>query len=107
MSPFRVLSFIGPVLLFSQVLGLNVVQADPHAEKGAKFEERKQKWVVELDEKIKALQEVKTCVSAAKDHEGMKACHEAAAKMRKQHRGEMIDKQIQHLQEEKTKLDQK
>ena len=38
------------------------------------FEEKKARAISEIDERIQKLQEAKTCVSSATDHEAMKKC---------------------------------
>jgi hypothetical protein len=60
--------------------------ADHHEEKGGKtFEEKKAKMLENYDKRISKFNEGKSCVSSAKDEDGLKACHQ---KM-KSHREEM------------------
>lgn len=64
-------------LLLALVLTLGSLGAfaDHHEEDGKTFEESKTKMTSHLDKKIENLQAAKSCVSAAKDKEGLKACH--------------------------------
>lgn len=68
------------------------------------FEKHKQHMLKEMEEQISSLQNVKSCISSASDHEGVKRCHEALEKARKQHRAHELDERIHSLEEEKAKL---
>jgi hypothetical protein len=73
------------LLIFICVISVSV-WADHHEEKeGKTFEEKKAKMLEHFEKRISHLNEGKSCVSSAKDEEGLKACHQ---KM-KSHREEM------------------
>lgn len=75
------------------------------------FAKRKQKILQSVDRRLSFLQEEKSCITAAKDQEALRACHESMQQKRKDmmkqdraEREEMINQQIQQLQERKKKL---
>ena len=81
---------------------------------GGDFEKHKAEALTNIDQRIQKLQETKSCMSAAKDHEGMKACREKMQEFNKAERAEAmqkrssgIDERIKKLQEEKSKLNEK
>jgi hypothetical protein len=53
------------------------------------FEEREAKIISSIDDRIKMLQEEKTCVSAAKTPEDLRKCREKVKEERKEFRQEM------------------
>lgn len=57
-----------------------------------KFEDRKAKLSMHLEQKIATLQEAKSCVSGAKDEKTLKACHEKMREQRKERRDKMKEK---------------
>jgi hypothetical protein len=73
----------------------------------------KQEFLSDLETRIANLTQAKNCVSAAQNHDALKACREALhsaqkqemMQMREKHKAD-IDARIQKLQEEKTKLQQ-
>lgn len=80
-------------------LGLLVAIA-AHAQKETKFEEHKKQALEGIEKRISAMQEHKTCVSAAQDEKAFKACHE---KMREFHH----DMRADHLKMRKDRIDKK
>ena len=77
------------------------------------FQKHKQETLDHLDHMIASMQKMKSCASAAKSHEDMKACHEsqkgemhAMEEKNREHHKEMIDQRIKELQDEKAKLNQ-
>ncbi len=66
--------------------------ANHHEEKTGNLETHKAEALKHIDERIAKLGEHKTCVSAAKDNEGLKKCHEAMKEFREDKREEMKDK---------------
>ena len=53
---------------------------------GPKFEQRKADLLKRIDERIVRIQEEKTCVQAATNHDGIKACREKLkSEMKEQH----------------------
>lgn len=78
---------------------------------GAKLEEAKKFQIQEIDQHIASLQEKKSCILAASNHDAMKACREKAKADRekmgaemKQHRAQKMDERIQRLQEKKQEM---
>jgi hypothetical protein len=67
---------------------------------GDKFEEHKKQALENVDKRIKALQDHKSCISSAKDHKGMELCHE---KMKEFH----MDMREEHLKNRKDRIDER
>jgi hypothetical protein len=91
------------ILIFSVVifaLGVSILAYTQNPEPAkpqekVSFEERKAKIISSIDERIKMLQEQKTCVSAAKTPEDLKKCREKVRDERKEFRKEMREQQKQ------------
>lgn len=82
-----------------------------YAQKEEKFEEHKQMILAEMDKRISLLQDERSCMASASDHNGMKACREKSKanheKMREEHQQrkmQEIDQKMKHLEEEKKKM---
>lgn len=60
------------LIIFASVLA----QAEDKADANKGFSERKAKALEMIDKRVSGMQEMKTCVSSAADHNAMKACHE-------------------------------
>lgn len=90
------------VILVLVVFMGSVAFADHHEEmKGEKFETQKAKVLEKIDKRIKAMNEHKSCVSAAKDKAALKACR---GKM-KETRGEWKDARKERKMKRKMKKD--
>ncbi len=78
-------------LFLSTVLALSFSAFADHHEEDAKldFPAMKEKVTKNLDERIAALQEHKSCVSAASSKEELKACREKMKAKRDQMQGQM------------------
>lgn len=74
---------------------------------GAGMEAHKQEVLAHMDKRITALQEAKSCISAAADQESMKKCHESLKEDRMAMRHEHMDKKIQRADARKAKLEMK
>lgn len=81
---------------------------------GANFETHKGEVLTDIDQRIQKLQEHKTCVGAATNHDGMKKCHESMKEFRMGERAEQtgrrkdrMEKRQQKLDEAKKKLEEK
>ncbi len=79
-------SILAAVMAIS--LGASTALAEHH-EEGKDFPARKAEISKEIDEHIKALQDHKSCVSAAQDPAAMKACRE---KMKEYRHGQMMER---------------
>jgi hypothetical protein len=62
--------------LGSLILGIGLLVVSLGFADDSKFEAHKAKALKRVEEHIAKLQEQKGCISSAKDHEAMKACHE-------------------------------
>jgi 3-keto-L-gulonate-6-phosphate decarboxylase len=87
------------------VLFTGPVFADHH--EGKNFEEHKANMVKELDERLASLNAHKTCVSAAKDHEAMKACHEKMKEVRQENRMEHMEKRKERMEKRMERMKEK
>jgi hypothetical protein len=72
--------------------------------KGEHFAEMKTQVLQHLDEELAILQQTKSCVSSAADHEALKQCREQKQQAKKQERIQNIDHRMQKLQEMKAKI---
>ncbi|HYA90592.1 MAG TPA: hypothetical protein VEK32_03735 [Thermodesulfobacteriota bacterium] len=82
--------FIAVVL----ALGVSILTYAQNPEGGnpqekALVEQRKAKIISSIDERIKMLQEDKTCVSAAQTYEDLRKCREKSREERKEYREKM------------------
>ncbi len=82
-----------------------------YAQKEEKFDEHKKMILAEMDKRISLLQEERSCMASASDHNSMKACREKAKasheKMREEHhqrKMQDIDAKMKRLEEEKQKM---
>lgn len=62
--------------LGSLILGIGLMVVSVGIADNSKFEDHKARALKRVDEHMAKLQEHKVCISSAKDHEAMKACHE-------------------------------
>lgn len=85
--------------IFLITIGLSL-GVGAHAASDLKFEEHKKQALEGIEKRISAMQEHKTCVSAAQDEKAFKACHE---KMREFHH----DMRADHLKMRKQRIDKK
>lgn len=74
---------------------------------GAGFETHKQEMLSNMDKRITALQEAKTCITSAQDQESMKKCHEGLREDRMAMRHEHMEKKMQRLDARKAKIEAK
>lgn len=74
---------------------------------GAGFETHKQEMLSNMDKRVTALQEARTCIAAAQDQESMKKCHEGLKEDRMAMRHEHMEKKIQRLDARKAKIEAK
>jgi len=73
----------------------------------ANFEKHKAEVVKEIDERTQKLQEHKTCISSAANHDALKACHSKMKEWRQSERAEHLEKRKAHLDERIQKLQEK
>lgn len=83
-------------LLVSVLMFSSLAFAD---QKEEKFQEVKSNLTSHLDQRIAHLQEVKSCVSAAKDRDALKACRKKMKEVRKEMKSNWKEKR----EERKTK----
>ena len=83
------------ILTAFSLLAATTTFAGPDKAPG-KFEEKKAEKLAEIDKHIAKMQEHRSCVASAADHDAMKKCHEAMKafhdEMRKEHDGKMGEK---------------
>jgi hypothetical protein len=72
------------VLVFSNVAISFAEEPGQGPRKGESFEQSKAQALSMIDSRTKALQEAKTCVSAAANYEALKKCHESMKEHRKE-----------------------
>jgi hypothetical protein len=72
-----------------------------------KFAEHKKMMIDNITQQISNLQNVKSCVESANDHEAIKKCHEAAKAAREKMEAQRIDENIKKLEEKKKHLQEK
>jgi hypothetical protein len=88
----KILTVIFIVVIFA--LGVSILAYAQNPEGGSpqekmSIEQRKAKIISSIDERIKMLQEDKTCVSAAQTYEDLRKCREKSREERKEFREEM------------------
>ena len=88
-------------------LGTTAVRAEDHAKVGPHFEEHKQAMIQNIDARIQNLTTAKACFSAAKDHDAMKACHQALEASQKAAMEQMHAMHEAHKEEHEHKGDKK
>ena len=72
--------------------------------KGEHFEEHKKQAIASFDARIAALNEAKSCASAASTHEALEACHEKLKAAQEAIAEHAIDSQIEQLQKRKAAI---
>jgi len=82
--------------------GMSLSVAEEGGPKGKNFEEAKAHALKMVDARSKALQEAKTCISAAKAHDDLKKCHESM----KEHRKEFKEARQEFREERKGKREE-
>lgn len=80
------------LLVAALMIGSFNVFADHHENDGKTFEEKKSMMLSHIDKKIAHMNEKKSCVQAAKDKEGLKACREKMKEHHKEMKKEWKDK---------------
>ncbi|MCB0351804.1 MAG: hypothetical protein KDD38_11515, partial [Bdellovibrionales bacterium] len=75
-------------IVLCAILALSVSAFAEGEKKEENFAKRKTEMLEGIDKKIAAMQEHKTCVSAASDKDAMKKCHEKMKAFREENRGE-------------------
>lgn len=98
------------VLAFSTAIGAMTVTSIADARgpaASAGFETHKQEMLSNLDNRITALQEAKTCITSAQDQESMKRCHEGLKEDSMAMRHQHMEKKIQRLDARKAKIEAK
>lgn len=84
----------------AMVCSMSVYAGEPKADKGMKIEEVKSKIIAQMDSHIKMLNEAKSCVQKASNHDDLKKCRASIKddrqEMKKEHpkRGEHMPKPI-------------
>lgn len=68
------------------------------------FAAHKAKATAEIDEHIKSLQDHKSCVSAAENKDGMRACREKMKEFRQSERVEHMEKRQERMQKRMDKM---
>ena len=94
-------TFIIVVLLAFTVPALAAGEDEKSVKSIPSFAERKAEVLKNLDNQILSLQETKTCIQAAKDHNAIKACREKQMAERKQLHEEMRKKIYRDEQQNK------
>lgn len=77
------------------------------ASPGENFETHKARMLSETDDRIKHMQDLRTCVADAKDHPAMKICHEAMRKFHETKKDGHMENRRARLEERMKKLDEK
>jgi hypothetical protein len=79
--------------------------------KGENFEAHKKEMLENVDKRIQGLQEHKTCVSAAANHDAMKACHEKMKDMRmdlkEAHMGKKHERMEKRMEQQKDRWEKR
>ena len=94
-------------IIFAAAMTLTLSALAEGPAKGKDFTAQKEKILKSMDQRISSLQAEKSCISAAIDHDAMKACREEQEKKMKELKAQQVDEQIKLLQDEKAKLNQK
>jgi hypothetical protein len=74
---------------------------------GGDINARKTEVMAQMDARIAALTEAKTCIAAATDKEAMKKCHDGLKEDRMAMKMEHMDKKINRMEMRKQKLEAK
>ena len=91
-----------PSILIAALLLSVPVHADE--EGGEKFEEHKKQAISNFDARIAALNDAKSCASAASNGEALKACHDKLKAAHEAIAEKAIDSKIERLQKRKAEM---
>ena len=90
--------------VFSVLMGASPVA---RAAEGPDFEKHKAEAVTEIDQRIGKLQQMKSCISGASNHEAVKACRADMKEFREEQRSERIEKRKEALENRLNKLNER
>lgn len=89
--------FVLGISAYVAAQGLAEKQEGTKASQGLNIEEKKAKMISHIDERLKTLQEARTCVEAAKTKDDLKKCMQNIRAEKKELREEMKGSRKKHM----------